>query len=366
LPFASLTIKGTTIGSSASNRGSFVLHLSAGKYTIVCQHIGFATQEKEVTLTGADIQIDFILAPQQLTLKEVIVKNNGEDPAYAIIRQAIKKRPEYKEEVKGFTCDLYSKDMIKLRRLPNRILGKRIPDNDRKEMRLDSSGAGIIYLSEAVSSVAFQMPDKLKMQVKSSRVSGSGDFGFTFPTFISFYQNNLSLFIQNLNPRGFISPISDNAIHYYKFKFLGSFWEDGKEISSIRVTPRRQFEPLFSGTINISEGDWHIHSLDLMLTKNAQMQVLDTLKIVQFHVPAGKNVWRVKNQLLHFDFKQFGVDAVGNFVNVYSDYIIDPVFDKKYFEQKQYLTSILVLGPIVSWLLQIFVITNPGYNKPQL
>jgi hypothetical protein len=134
-------------------------------------------------------------------------------------------------------------------------------------MGLDTSGQGIIYLSESISRITAQLPEKFKMEVKSSRVSGSDGFGLTFPTFLTFYQNNVTVFMDKLNPRGFVSPIADGAIGFYRFKFLGSFWENGKEINSIQVTPRRNYEPLFSGVINITEGDWRIHSTDLFLTK---------------------------------------------------------------------------------------------------
>ncbi|HQW85512.1 MAG TPA: DUF5686 family protein, partial [Ferruginibacter sp.] len=176
-----------------------------------------------------------------------------------------------------------------------------------------------------------QQPNKFKLEVISSRVSGSDGFGFTFPTFISMYQNNVSIFLDRLNPRGFVSPIADAALSMYKYKYLGSFYEDGKEINSIQVIPRRNYEPVFSGTINITDGDWRIHSLDLQLTKTSQLEIVDTLRITQIHVPVGDDVWRVKNQLIHFNFKQFGVDAIGNFVSVYSDYKINPEFAKNRF-----------------------------------
>lgn len=97
--------------------------------------------------------------------------------------------------------------------------------------------------------MAFKKPNKTKLEVLSGRESGSNGFGFNFPTFINFYSNTVNVFASQLNPRGFISPISDGAIHYYKYQYLGSFWEDGKEINQIKVTPRRKYEPLFSGTI---------------------------------------------------------------------------------------------------------------------
>ncbi len=331
LPYASVTVKGTTIGASANNRAKYTIAVSPGTYTVVCQHIGFASQEKTVTIKDQDEELMFFLSEQKLVLKEVIVKTGGEDPAYAIIREAIKKRPEYNKEVDAFTCDLYTKDMIKLRRLPKRILGQKVPEEDRKDMGLDTTGAGIIYLSESIAKVAAQSPGKFKLEVKSSRVSGSDGFGFSIPTFISLYQNNVTIFTQKLNPRGFISPIADGALNFYKYKYLGSFWEDGKEINSIRVTPKRSYEPLFSGIINISENDWRIYSLDLVLTKKSQLEIIDTLQITQFHLPVTNDTWRVKNQLLHFSFSQFGIDAVGNFVNVYSNYNLQPTFAKGFF-----------------------------------
>ena len=330
LPYASVTIKGTSIGASANNKAKFSFSVSPGTYTVVCQHIGYQMQEKSITIKNTDEELTFIIANQQLDMTEVVVKS-GEDPAYAIIREAIKKRAFYNEQVTGFECALYTKDLMKLRKLPKKILGRKIEDEDVKEMGLDSSRRGIFYLSESVARVYIKQPDKFKLEVQSSRVSGSDGFGFTFPTFISFYQNNVSVFLDRLNPRGFVSPIADAALSMYKYKYLGSFYEDGKEINSIQVIPRRNYEPVFSGTINITDGDWRIHSLDLLLTKTAQLEIVDTLHITQIHVPVGNEMWRVKNQFIQFSFKQFGIDALGHFVSVYSDYKINPVFTKNRF-----------------------------------
>ena len=332
LPYASVTIKGTSTGASANNQAKFSFTVTPGTYTVVCQHIGFTRQEKTITVSKQDEEITFVLSGQKLVMKEVVVKTGGEDPAYAIIRNAIKKREFYNKQVSGFECDLYTKDIMKLRSLPDRIFGQKVPEGDRKDMGLDSSGKGIIYLSESVAKIHTAPPDKFKMEVLSSRVSGSGGFGFTFPTFISLYNSNVKIFTEKFNPRGFISPIADGAISFYKFKFLGSFFEDGKEINTIRVTPRRNYEPLFSGIIYITDGDWRIHSFDLTLTKTSQLEIIDTLQITQIHVPVSNDIWRVKNQLLHFNFKQFGIDAIGNFVNVYSNYNVNPAYAKKYFD----------------------------------
>ena len=333
LPFSSVFVKGSTQGVTANSEGRFHLNLHPGSYTLVCQHVGYAKQERKITVEKKDEEIIFILSLQKFQLKEIIIKSGDEDPAYEIIRQAIKKRSFYNSQVKAFECEAYIKGIVKLRSMPDRILGKKVPDEDRKEMRLDSTGKGIIFLSESITKVAMQQPDKMKLEVISGRQSGSNGFGFNFPTFISLYHNNVSMFTSRINPRGFISPIADNALNYYRYKFMGSFFEDGKEINTIRVIPKHSYEPVFSGIINITEGDWRIHSCDLLLTKTSQLELIDSLQLTQMYVEINKDIWRVKNQLVHFNFKQFGIDAIGNFVNVYSKYDLDPHFPKNYFDR---------------------------------
>ncbi|MBS1659872.1 MAG: carboxypeptidase-like regulatory domain-containing protein [Bacteroidetes bacterium] len=331
LPYSSLLVKGTTRGVTANSEGKYVLDLVPGSYTIVCQYVGYGRQEKKVTLTAEGLVLDFVLSPQQLSMAEVVVRPGGEDPAYEIIRQAIKKRKDYEEPLDSFTCEAYIKTLMKTRKLPKRILGQKIEDKDKKEMGVDSVGKGIIYLSENLTKVAFKRPGKVKLEVLSGRESGSNGYGFSLPTFINFYQNNVNVLSDRLNPRGFVSPIADAALNYYKYKYLGSFFEDGKEVNKIQVIPRRKYEPLFSGTIDIVDGEWRIHGLDLLLLKESQLQLMDTMEIRQIHAPVEGKIWQVKDQVVYFTMNLLGIDMVGNFVNVYNSYDIHPNWKKKYF-----------------------------------
>ena len=333
LPFASILVKGTAMGVTANGSGQFSINLLPGKYTLECRYVGYSSQERLIELGTTNKIVNFILSVQRLALKEIIIKEGGEDPAYEIIRKAIGKRRYYDQQVKAFEAQVYIKGLIRLLDFPDKILGQKIPEEDKSQIGIDSSGKGIIYLSESVTKVSMRQPDDFKLEVMSSRVSGSNGFGFDFPAFISFYKNHVTVFSNQLNPRGFLSPIADGALNFYKYKFLGSFFEGRNEVNVIKVIPRRDYEPLFSGIINITENDWRIFSCDLTLTKRSQLEVLDTLKISQIHVPVGKDVWRVKSQVLHFTLDQFKVKASGNFVNVYSDYNLEPIFPKKFFDR---------------------------------
>ena len=273
---------------------------------------------------------------QELVLSEVIVKK-GEDPAYEIIRQAIKKRPYYQDQLDKFQCEVYTKGQLRLRDYPNKILGQTVNFEDG-----DTSKRKMVYLSETIARYSVEKPNKAKVEVLSTKVSGQSDgFGLSAPQVYSFYDNNVSIGNNNFSPRGFISPISSNALNYYRYKYEGAFFEDGRQISRIQVIPKRKYEPLFSGYINIVEDEWRIHSLQLQLTKESQMEILDTLRIEQLYIPFAGDIWVVKSQVMYPSIKILGFDAYGSFVNIYSEFNIDPQFKKGYFDNTiiKYLDS---------------------------
>ena len=326
LPFSSVLVKGTTQGVSANGKGLYTLQLQPGEYTLVCQYIGHKTIEKKITVGKTDEVVNFELEPQQYTLKDVEVKSGGEDPAYAIIRKAIEKREEHLKEIKKFQCEVYIKGQMQLRSYPKMFFGQKVDFEDG-----DTSKRKMIFLSETVAKYSVQLPEKYKVEVLSTKVSGrSGGFGLSDPQVISFYENNISVG-EGLNPRGFISPIANGALSFYKYKFEGTFYESGHEVSRIKVIPRRKYEPLFSGYINIIEDEWRIQSVDLVLLQEQQMQFLDTLRIQQLYVPSG-NVWVIKNQVIYPAGKIFSFDFFGSFVQVYDKFDMDPGFKPKFFD----------------------------------
>ncbi len=327
LAFATIEIPAIKRSTTANSAGVFSIQALPGIYTITCQHIGYQREQKQLTIEiGSNTTVNFSLRQQQLVLSEVIVKK-GEDPAYEIIRNAIKKRSVYEKESGEFTTEVYTKGQMQLRDFPKKFFGQKVDFEDG-----DTSKKKMIYLSETISKYSKGKGDKTKVEVIASKVSGqSNSFGLSAPQILSFYTNNIQV-ASNLNPRGFVSPIAENALTYYRYKYEGAFFEDGKQISRIKVTPKRKFEPLFTGYINIVEDEWRIHSLQLALTKSSGMELIDTLRIEQLMVPAGRR-WVVQKQVLYPAIKMFGFDAYGSFINVYSNYDLAPTFEKDFFDR---------------------------------
>ncbi|OYZ00027.1 MAG: hypothetical protein B7Y37_12220 [Sphingobacteriia bacterium 28-36-52] len=325
LPFSSVLVKGTTKGASANNKGFYSILLEPGNYTLVFQYIGYQTIEQKVTIAKTAQTIDVKLVARDYQLNEVVVKTGGEDPAYAIIRNAIAKRSEHLKEIKKYTTEVYIKGQLQLRNYPKSFLGQKVDFEDG-----DTSKQKMLLLSETIAKYSVNEPNQKKIEVISTKVSGRSDgFGFSSPQIISFYDNNISLG-NGLNARGFISPIAENALNFYKYKFEGTFYEFGKEINRIKVTPKRAYEPLFTGYIHITENDWHVQSVDLKLLRQQQMQLLDTLTIQQQYIPL-EQYWVIKQQVIYPSGKFFGFEFFGSFLQVYNQFNISPDFKPKYF-----------------------------------
>jgi hypothetical protein len=325
LPFASVLVKHSTIGTTANSKGVFSIQLAPGNYTLVCQHVGYKSAEKQVKVGDKELVTDFNLEEQQYNLKDVEIRSGAEDPAYQIIRNTIKNREKHLKEIRRFQCEVYLKGQLKLRDYPKKILGQKVDFEDG-----DTGKRKMLFLSESVARYSVEQPDKMKIEVLSTRVSGNSDgFGFANPQVVSFYENIISLG-SGLNPRGFISPVSNNALNFYRYKFEGTYFENGREVNHIKVIPRRDYEPLFNGYIDIIEDEWRIHSVQLQLLKKSQMQFLDTLNIDQLYVPA-KNVWVIKQQVVYPAGKFLSFDFHGSFVQVYDKFDLDPKFEENFF-----------------------------------
>ncbi|POY34816.1 hypothetical protein C3K47_18430 [Solitalea longa] len=329
--FANVYLENTTIGTTANAEGFYSLKVEAGSYKILFKSIGFKQIVRQVTISSASIELNVQLEQEVFSLNEVKVSANAEDPAYEVIRNAIKKRKAHLNEVNGYSCDVYIKGLQRLNGAPKKFLGVDV-DQIGKEMGLDSNRRGILYLSESESKFNFQSPDKIREEMISSKVSGRSN-GFSFnqssDLMINLYENLVNL--DQLSPRGLVSPISENALFYYRYRLTGTTTVGDLLINKIELIPRRKNDPVFRGFIYIIENSWRLYSADVLLTQDAQIRVLDSLTISQQYYPANNKVWMLASQKFSFNGSFLGFKFAGDYIGVYKNYDINPKFPKNFF-----------------------------------
>jgi len=331
LPFASIYVQGTTKGTTSNIDGVYNFTLPPGEYKIVCQYVGYQQKIFAVKMTDQPQTLNIQLNKESVQLEEVVIRANAEDPAYPIMRKAIAKRKYYRELIQTYECDVYIKGNQRLTKAPEKILGQEIGDLGGT---LDSTGQGIIYLSESQARLSRAQPDKIKEEMFSSKVSGNDNgFGFNRASLMDFdfYENHINI------EREILSPIANTAMQYYRYKLIGTFFdENGYEINKIQVIKKRESDPVVSGFIYIVEDLWNIQSTELYVTGKAIKQpALDTLVITQVHVPVAQpDKWMLLSQSLDFNFGFMGFEAEGNFTGVFSNYEINKTLPDNFFSQE--------------------------------
>lgn len=329
LPFTNVYLEGTTRGTTANTEGVYFFDLPDGAYRIVYQLIGYKKRIESITVSGKtkrDVSLDLA----EVELAEVVVKSNGEDPAYPIIRKAIENRSFFLKQVKAFTCDVYIKGLQRIDDAPKKFMGQDLGDFDGSIDTLTRSG--ILYLAETVSKLNVS-GDKIKEELFTSKVSGD-DNGFAFNR-ATLFDFNLYENFNNDFSRQIMSPIAENAMANYRYKLISTSRIDEQFVYKIEVIPLRKEDPTWAGFIYIVDNQWNIYATDLFLTgRSLQQSIIDTVQLQQNYVKLDKDVWRIFSQRLDFRFQVFAFKVKGFFNGVFSNYNLRPSFSPKFFNNE--------------------------------
>jgi hypothetical protein len=324
--FANITIKGTYTSTASNEDGTYSLPADkAGEYILVVRSLGYTTEMVTFTATSFPYTFNIVLRPTSYSRSQKAVAKNSESDN--IIEKAIKNRAENAAKTAMYEADFYSRGSYTIKNVPRKLLGKRLSD---LQGRLDSTGSGIIYLSETVSRIKYQRPDKLHERVLASKISGD-DKGYSYNSAsaaeFDFYQKFLSFDVSA------VSPLSEDASEYYRFETESTFYDNQQKVSKVKVTPIESNTAAFSGYIYLLEDTGELYATELEIEGSRIGQpLLESLTVKQlFGYNSTEDAWTKNVQSLHFTFSVLGVKAEGNFLYVYSNYNLNPGFTDKTF-----------------------------------
>ncbi|MDO4727403.1 MAG: DUF5686 and carboxypeptidase regulatory-like domain-containing protein [Bacteroidota bacterium] len=325
-----VSIDGSYQNTTSNANGEYLVDIKKeGGYMLIFKMLGYKTQFQYVEVNKQPYILDIQLEEETYQIEQVEI-SSSENPANRIVREAIKNKKINSSKEDKYTADFYSKGFIKLEDVPKRILGMKVQSDN-----LDSLGNGIIYLSETVSKITVQKPNKLKEHIIASKISGNSN-GFSFNTAedtdVDLYKNHVNL------GNHIISPIADNAFNYYKYNLVDFFYDQFQNIVyRIDVKPKRNFDPVFEGTIYIVEDQYAIYAVDLNI-KGYRMnqEFFENLNLIQQFEYNKQDNRRVKTSQI-FDLKGtiFNIKFVGTFSYVFSNYQFVDVFQKNTFSAER-------------------------------
>lgn len=284
LAYASVYIRNLADGVPTNQNGEYEYKLKPGYYDVVVQYLGYAAVLQTVEVKSDWIEMNFELKQQTYALQEVVINSKAEDPALTIMRKAISKAKFHRLQVQEYSMMVYLKGTGQLTNAPFFI---------KKQLEKDGMKLNEAYITESVSEITFSQPDKIEERVISIRTNGENNQTSPAPYLATSFYN------EKVNEA--ISPLAPSAFAYYRFRFDGSFIENGMTVSKIRVTPRSRGERVFEGFIFIIEDLWAIHSLDL------QTSLLGfDINVRQLYAEVADKVWMPTTHTYTFGGKFFG------------------------------------------------------------
>lgn len=332
--FATVIVDYTQNGTISNEKGEYELSLQKpGVYTVLYQFLGYKTERVSVEYRGEELVNDVVLIGEDFQLDNIVI-TVGKNPADEIVRKAIRNKAQNTEGVSAFKADFYSKGMVKTLKLPQLLMKRAETEGgDLKNRGIDSTGRGIVYLSETVSEIQYQKPNKLKEHIVASKVSGR-DNGYSFNTadesLYDFYENFLELGDIGIK---LISPIADQAFSYYNYNLEATFKDGDFLINKVRVTPKVKAQPVFSGDLYLVDESGAIYGMDLKVTgQSLQEPVIEEITINQnFFYDEAIHTWVKRSQNIDLTFGILGARVKGVFLSVFNEYDFNIDFSARNF-----------------------------------
>ena len=163
IAYSTVYIRELKQGTTSNTKGDYEIRLPSGKYTVICQSLGFEPVVFNVTISDKTIVKDVVLPVQYYQIPEVRISASGEDPAYSIMRKAISLAPYYRNNISYYKANVYLKGNLVINKIPKLI--KKSMKREAKKESGSSAGRmimkeGEVYLMESYNEIEFTAPDK--------------------------------------------------------------------------------------------------------------------------------------------------------------------------------------------------------------
>lgn len=320
LPYASVYSQRTDVGTSSNDDGSFAFSVYPGMDQIVFQYLGFEQYTVDVDLSPNDtVQLDVRMNPLSMELERVIVAGDR-NPADEIMREVIRRRPEFEQKSNAYQAGVYIKGVYRIKDAPKSFFGI---DMGGLDSLLKDMPSDIIYLSET-QSVYARWRGETKEEVLASKTSGMQNF----PSInraslldVNFYESDPEMLGRKVK-----SPLASNAFSHYTYSFLGQYENSaGDVVYKIGVEPKRPGDPLFSGFLEVVDSQWHLEAVNLKTDgRRLNIEFIDSVRIRQNFIqrddaeipPVVQTDYRIAGSA-------FGFVIQGGFTGVKKDFIFD-------------------------------------------
>lgn len=252
LSYASIRIDGTTMGTSSNYDGLFLLKTKQINPRLVFTYVGYKSDTLDVnsSFTG---RYKIELEPEAVVLSEVVVTD--EDPAYRIIREAIKRKKENRKGLETFDYKAYSKKIVT-------STGKLAAVEETMLRGYSRVGE---WEKEFIIS---------QHRTENRKNEETMDFSFEDRYYIDFNADTLSLMMSLV-----YLPLAESAFDHYDYKLIKTTESGVNEVYTIQVIPRSKIQPLLEGEITIESSRYALNSVRLKTNEGVRFPYINGFEL---------------------------------------------------------------------------------------
>ncbi|MDX5423381.1 MAG: DUF5686 and carboxypeptidase regulatory-like domain-containing protein [Hymenobacteraceae bacterium] len=302
LPFVSVYVKNTSIGTSTDLNGAYTLRLPTPQDSLTVSYVGYLTQSLPIQKGAAVQTLDFQLGTASHKLQEVVIRP-GENPAWPIMRKVIANKDHHdKRKLTAYQYEAYTRMKFDVDNLgqKKRKLGLNAAISsmvDTSLMLAGEDGKKVLpfYISESLSDFYYhRSPKRTKEIIKASKVTGIGIqdgslvaqvIGSSYQDY-NFYQNWVSVL-----QKDFISPIADGWKGYYAYELMDSLLVGDDWCYEIEVRQKRPQDLAFNGRIWITGDTYALRKIDVTVSKSANINFVEHIHLQQELAPTETGAW---------------------------------------------------------------------------
>ncbi len=318
VPFASVLFKNTKIGKLSDSAGGFTFYLDElPSDTIMITCVGYQPFLYIIDRTKDSVLADIQMERGTFNIGAVIrIKVNK---GLLLWRKIVKHKPENdRYRFQNFSYELYNKLELDIKNLnfdkfskfkPLRPVGDLIRSNVDTSEGLKSLPT---FLTEVLSDYYYQKkPEKFREVIKAANTNGVKNESALkllggMDQNVDVYDNFIPVF-----DKQFVSPISDNGDYYYNYRVVDTQFFNRHKFYHMIFTPRRKGENTFEGDCWINDTTFAIQKMNLRLGKDANINFLDRLSMIQEYSLINDSTWFLSKDKFVADISPLGKDKLG-------------------------------------------------------
>lgn len=392
IPYVAVTVKNSAYGVNSNLSGAYFLELKPGQYVLVFSQLGLVVQEQTLLITDSKpivLNVTMKRSPVMLNTVEIALKGDR-DKGREIMRKVIDNRAGYWDKVTTYQCRTYQKASLeKASKNPTkrdstlaRLAEKQqrdtssVGNSERSRKRKAANYQAMqeelsdqrLNLIETLGETFFKVPGEYKENIlaqhdftqQKTREEGSytvndgtsltvqyGEYEMAPVAVVAdspfllvhdaqsadfnFYRNQIDMPV--ISNRPLLSPAAGTALLNYRFDFLLTFTEKGKQIHKIAVSPLFPADALFSGFLFVEDSTWAIVSVNLSVN-TAALLYCKTFNVIQDYQEVAPGIYLPVRREFSYVIADEDFNVIGNVRMDHTQYQVNVTFPRGLFNNE--------------------------------